>query len=528
MFAGALTGKPLVTPNGGNTDITVAFFRTGTLVLTDQRNGCTDGLAARVCQAEGELQGLRQHVRALEVHSEELRRELSAQHRLSMQGEVDRRDTEKDAEFPDALVALEDAATTLFRDHDFGGMLRLIQVEGQRIWLATQARGLIAGSDRLDQLCLQVGQEVRCHPKPQPGSSNRSRRRQVYAVSELYREGGHTRVLEDLIGANPGDDHHLIWISGEVAPTAASMAEFLRVNRAISIYALYGEPIDKLRWAFRLLAALDPDVLVHLGHPNDPVSLALMLEDAARRLVMIHHCDCSFALGRSLPGVVHVTLGRHFQQVARNAWGLRAAFLPLTCLEPSVEKLSSRLADCSLVTATSGSAHKFDLGGDPSYLDILMVRFSVREGTHFHFGPLSPEQIERIEKLLDSLGWSRRFVHVPHVPHLAAALKEVGTALYIDSYPVGGGRAIVEAMAAALPICAACHDPNLDGFSFCYPDCLTWSNIAELRLVLTSLETAMLERHSALSRCYFEANHASVVFKQRLDAILSEDANNVR
>ena len=433
--------------------------------------------------------------------------------------------TATDADFPDALVALEDAATSLFRARKLSDMLSLIRAEGQRIWSVTGSQGLIAGSEQLDRLCLRVGQKMQCVPKQQSEFSARRRRRHVYAVSELYADGGHTRVLEDLIAAYPRDDHHVIWVYGETAPPMAKMTEVLRVNGAMPIYALHGEPIGKLRWAFRLLAALDPDVLVHLGHPNDPIALALMLSDSARRLVMIHHSDCSFSLGRSLQGAVHVALGRHFQHVARNAWGLQTAFLPLTCVAPPAEKLAQPVADRSLVTATSGSAYKFDLGGDPSYLDVLTVRFTAQEGRHFHFGPLFPKQVERIEKLLDGMGCSRQFVHVPHVPRLAFALKEVGAALYIDSYPVGGGRAIVEAMAAGLPICAARHDPNLDGFSFCYPDCLTWSNPAQLRLLLTGLQTATLERHSVLSRRHFECNHAAVVFKQRLDAVMSQETH---
>ena len=82
---------------------------------------------------------------------------------------------------------------------------------------------------------------------------------------------------------------------------------------------------------------------------------------------------------------------------------------------------------------------------------------------------------------LDELSCRERFVHVGRVSHLASALSELAPSVYIDSYPIGGGKAIVEAMAAGLPICAATHDPSLDSSSFCYPECFRWTHPAEVR-----------------------------------------------
>ena len=260
---------------------------------------------------------------------------------------------------------------------------------------------------------------------------------------------------------------------------------------------------------------------MHLGHPNDPLAIALMQPGIARRKLIIHHSDYSFALGRSLRETVHVALGRHFQDFARREWALETVLLPPTCREPAVSKAASCMRDRPFVTVTSGSGGKFDLSGALSYLDILKERFAAREGIHVHIGYLSGDQMLRIGQLIDDMGCRERFVYVEHVPHLASTLCELAPSVYIDSYPIGGGRAIVEAMAAGLPICASSHDPNLDGSSFCYPEHLSWSHPTQVGTILARLDPLTLERHAILSRAYFKQNHSRRAFKRHLKNLVN-------
>jgi hypothetical protein len=299
------------------------------------------------------------------------------------------------------------------------------------------------------------------------------------------------------------------------------MAEVLRVREGVPLTVLRGEPVERLCAAFAFLTEFCPDVLVHVGHPNDPLAIALMQPGIARRHLIIHHSDHSFALGRSLEETVHVALGRHFHDFAWREWALETVLLPPTCREPVVAKVASWARDRPFLTVTSGSSHKFDLNGALSYLDILKERFAAREGTHVHIGFLSGEQMLRIEEHLDKLSCRERFVYREHVPDLASALCELAPSVYMDSYPIGGGRAIVEAMAAGLPICASSHDPNLDSSSFCYPERLSWTHPTQVGTILGGLDPATLKQHARLSRTYFERNHSPGTFKQRLETLVN-------
>ncbi|GAC1614264.1 MAG: hypothetical protein NVS4B13_09050 [Candidatus Elarobacter sp.] len=420
------------------------------------------------------------------------------------------------------IVALESAAVERVRSGDVNGALRAIFDDAGPLWTSTQDAGDICGSEVLDELCLRIGRDVRAAFLPFRHRVARKRPLYVYAVSELYRSGGHTRLLEDLVAAHPGVDHRVLWVRGEDAHEEEDIDEVIRAEGVNAIHRLRGEPIEKLRSGFRLLTELDPDVLVHLGHPHDPITLALMQKSSARQLVMIHIADCSFALGRTLPDAVHVALGPHFEAYAREAWGLETSHLPLSCPDPG-PRAEHGHAPRSFVTVTSGSPHKFDLRWTPSYLDVLRARFGARDGTHIHFGDLTGEQLRAIQFARAEGGWCDRFIHVPHVSRLSFAMIEAGAALYLDSYPVGGARALVEAMAAGLPLCAASHNANLDGASFCYPGALLWRTPSELGPLLAGLSDAALARHGAIARSFFVRHHAFPVFVRRFDGVLRGD-----
>jgi hypothetical protein len=419
-----------------------------------------------------------------------------------------------------ALALLETEVESHVTANEFDTALRLIHVQAVELFMRTLAKGWISGSERLDLCCLSIGRKIRDDAERRRPVALGGRHRRVYVVSELYREGGHTRLLEDLIDAGPHADHQIIWTEGERPDVIANMAEILRVKEIVPLHVLRGEPVERLRGAFAILTELCPDVLMHLGHPNDPIAIALMQPGIARRRLMIHHCDSSFALGRSLEGTVHVALGRHFQDFARREWALDTVLLPLTCREPVVAKEAGWARDRPFVTVTTGSWGKFDLNGKLSYLDVLTERFSARDGIHVHIGSLLAEQKLRIEQHLDKICCRERFVHREHVPHLASALSELAPSVYIDSYPVGGGKAIIEAMAAGLPICAANHDPNLDSSSFCYPERFWWTHPIQVGTILAGLDPTIIERHSALSRSHFERNHSPKNFKRLLQALL--------
>lgn len=434
-----------------------------------------------------------------------------------------------EANFAHDAFELEIAVTGRVSSGDLDGALHMLTAGCAPLWAKTRAVGHIAASEPLDALCLTIGAEVLATMDRTPGAVSveaEPRRCHLYLVTEVYRAGGHGRVLEDLIAASPDREHAVIWTSGEHV-SADEIPRRIRVDPAPAVYALLGSPLEKLRRAFALATSLRPDVIYHLGHPNDAVTVALTQPSLARRLVMVHIGDTSFALGRFVAGATHVALGRHFQAVARSAWAIDMPLLPLTCGTMDHETIDHAKPENDFVTATAGAGHKYNPRGNASYLDVLATRFRARGGRHVHFGDLSPAQLQALEDRLTGLGYWDRFMHIEFVPRLSVALKQQEVDLYLDSYPVGGGRANIEAMAAGLPIVTGLYEPNFDGVSFCYPECMTWTTVRELEELLSSLGPQTLTAHTHLSRDYFINNHSTAVFARRLDALIGR-SNAIR
>ncbi len=415
--------------------------------------------------------------------------------------------------WPQALAELERSAASMISDP--AAALELITREAHAIWVETEKDAKIGGSVLLDGLCLTIGRDVppdrrRSGPR-HPGIDETV----VYVVTDLYEAGGHTRLLEDLIRARPDAEHVLLWAGENDAADNAELASILRV-RGATIHRLPGSAYERMLRGIALLDVYRPDVLVHLGHPNDPVPVALMQPRDGCKRVVIHHADYCFALGRSIPGATHVSLTRQFTVLAEERWNLKTAFLEMSCLDP--EDASPR--DCGFVTASSGAAHKFELAGTPSYLDVLRERFMRREGTHVHFGTLHGDQLDRIYRMLEEIGAVERFAYVEFVPLLASAIREAGVRVFIDSVPKAGAKTLVEAMAAGATVCFSGHDPLRDGSCFAYDGAFIWKDAAELGDFLERADESTLNEGSRLAREHFERHHAPAVFASAFDSIL--------
>jgi hypothetical protein len=131
-------------------------------------------------------------------------------------------------------------------------------------------------------------------------------------------------------------------------------------------------------------------------------------------------------------------------------------------------------------------------------------------GMHVHIGPLSDRILNAIGEGLDRAGIAReRFVHVPSVPSLWEALKELEIDLYVTSFPLGGGRSAVEAMGAGVPLCV--HDNYrsifLSTVNENYEGALIWRTPEELVGCLSGLTPEVLERHSREARAYYEKHY---------------------
>lgn len=368
----------------------------------------------------------------------------------------------------------------------------------------------------LDALCLEIGRQFAAHAKlapivPDAGAPI------VYLATAIHEFGGHTRVLIDYIRHQP-DRKHVLLLTGlginmAVPPVQSLLDQELQ---GIDFTWQRNSQIrqdESLRWLMLLLRQIRPETVYLFGHPYDPVvpAATALLQNA--KTYFNHHSDACFSLGAALPGTAHIDqtptvhhlLCRHTPQI-------NPIYIPMTVADPARREAANFMSGGPVRTAACGSAAKFtDQGYAYRYADILPRMMAATGGEHVHIGALPAEAVAQIHAAMDRQAIPReRFRHIAHVENLATALRDLNIDLYVASFPTGGGKAVIEAMATGIPVL---YHVNYQSRFACvadmvYPDAFRWSDLESLTAALRSVTREALAHHATLSRAYFEAHHS--------------------
>src|SRR5262249_39879898 len=87
------------------------------------------------------------------------------------------------------------------------------------------------------------------------------------------------------------------------------------------------------------------------------------------------------------------------------------------------------------------------------------------------------------------------------------------------SFPWGGGRTVVEAMGAGLPLIihSSFYSSFLDSEAHVYDGAMIWRQPAELAAFLSKLEGPQLIEHARRSRAFYEAHHRSDLLRAAIE-----------
>lgn len=368
----------------------------------------------------------------------------------------------------------------------------------------------IFGSPTLDTLCAELGAAViRGFESARGGYRFESGAHAVYVCTETLSSGGHTRVVSDLIRALPECRHHVV-LTNLWERTELFTQEFESMGAQVTV--LPKVPLlAKLRLLTDFLDGFRQARIFLLNHHQDSVAVAAVGANARHQRFFIHHCDYLFCLGTFLPGVVHVDLHTMGFHDCRSTLKVDAnIYWPLTCEDDNAVRSGGFLDSGGLVTCCCGSGHKFTGRYPINYFDTVAEILRSTSGKHIHIGPIEDEHRRRLLGSLAASGVpSERFQHIPHVPSLRTALLDLNVDAYMVSFPIGGGRAVVEAMSAGVPVVGHLHHHNnILGGTDLLPDVApVWSSVPDLLAILRSLDGVKLGALSAASRKRFETFH---------------------
>lgn len=350
--------------------------------------------------------------------------------------------------------------------------------------------------------------------------------RDVYLATQIYDVGGHTALIGDFVRALGNASAHLI-VTDLFGQNSSPVPEVVvsRLGLPASQVSVLPGPShgDRLRQLFVHLQALRPARLFLFHHPQDPLASVVAQPEIARQRVLVHHADATPSFGLHVPGIVTIDLHPTAVAMAR-ALGRDSSLLPLTSPDPG-PRPHGFLRRGHLVSASSGSAHKFGGAYAMSYAETVGVILRATAGRHVHIGPLGDEALDDIGRVLAREGVpADRFAYVRTARSIAAALWDHDVDVYCASFPIDGARTRIEVLAAgtpylrhvARPVPGSPADPTRDAdglLAWC-----TWDDLTTTLLRLSS-DGALCE-HSTHARRLYERHHHPDMFARTLTRIL--------
>lgn len=378
----------------------------------------------------------------------------------------------------------------------------------------------------LDQLCLRIGQRsLRNLGKPKDDFWQKQKNDAetiIYLVSRLQRSGGHSRLVQDFIRAQP-EKNHLI-LSTEIGGPS-DKDYFLKLystqeNVFLEI-APRGDFAKRLSWLQSMLQKCKAEHLYLFNHHQDSVAIAALVPELGLKGSFIHHGDHHLSLGVHLAHLNHIDLHPMGYHYCRNELEIDNNYLPLTFEDLGCSILKTNFSNGGeLITATAARSNKVEIPYYVSYLDTVPQLLKVTGGKHIHLGKLTPWALRRIYSQMSKQGIKKdRFIYIEWVPSVWRALQDHKVDVYIASFPYGAGLTLIEAMGAGIPVIMHEHMYSrvLSGLELAYPESFRWNDPDDLLQYLANLTPHKLEQEKRLARLRYEIFHRPEILKNYLE-----------
>ncbi len=413
---------------------------------------------------------------------------------------------------------------------DLEQALRSIHDSVERIITEPLCTSQVFGSKTLDDLCQRIGKANLVEINREITEASLSQQDQpvfVYIVTKLQKSGGHTRVIEDFIKAQPGGQHVILSteLSGR-SDTGYLMKGLAKQANIVFEKAPKENYQQRLTWLQKRLLKIRPKKIYLFNHHQDSVAVAAIQPDMKLDASFYHHGDHHLCLGVYLSHVEHIDPHPMNYHHCREELGIANTYIPLT-VEDKGDRDSDQLFlhDGMLTTCTAARSNKIEIPYFVSYLELVPQLLKATGGRHIHIGRLTPWALFRIRRGLRRCGISsERFVYIPWVPSVWKALQQYKVDLYVASFPYGGGLTLIEAMGAGIPVALHRHifSRVLSSVDMAYPGAFSWRAPEDLLSYCVSLDAQTLKKAGISGRLQFEKFHDS----RALPGMLSDPAQN--
>lgn len=420
------------------------------------------------------------------------------------------------------MINVAERFSRLVRRNDIEGALRGLDGYFEGLSKDLHYFGTSFPFPEFDEICAEIGRrsawELLAHPQ-----SLVEQEHDLVLITEAIVQGGHAEIIRDL--AQYGERPLLIVATNLYERFEDKVLPAIRKHpRVIDVLTLNtSEHTVRLRQLQFLIANAAARRVMLLCHPRDAIAVSAAASVRDKPVLFFHHCDHCPCLGCFLPNAIHIDLHNLGFQHCRNDLGIDSGYICLTSRDVAIRHSGDSFTSPMFSSVTCGGEHKLVNFQYPiTYAELVIELIRSRRGVHFHVGRLSPQYVASTGQALEDAGLSREsFVHVGHISGFREVIEGLEADLYVPTLPQGGGKALIDAMSAGVPILV--HENAIGrlwgGRDLVYSEAPHWNSLDTLRQCLTRFDDLSWRRDQAnASRSYFDRYHSTDLFQRMLHA----------
>ncbi len=309
----------------------------------------------------------------------------------------------------------------------------------------------VFASDVLERAFTDLAQTIHV-----PQQKNYTPGTTLHVMTEAYTSGGHTRCVERWAQQMVKYQHSCVLLR-QTEKIPPQLRDVMQKSGGDLFVLDKNETIVQSAIRLRQMASEYELIVLHI-HMNDPIALvAFGTPEFERPVIFFNHADHAFWIGVSISDYV-ADLNNNRNELTRTQRGAaRASVLGIPADNTNVLKINKDVARKKLGIApkqkmifSSGQATKYDPLGHPDFSDIISDLIDADNDIVFYVAGANADSIfwPRLRKK-----YPNNLVLVGRLDYATEYPLYLGAAdLVIDSTPVGGETAIIDAVRAGKPV----------------------------------------------------------------------------